>query len=297
MTKPVRGTQTLVDQMNWVWGRPGLVALEIGWRWLFGVPLLLMIGHELGKVFRELPLSEYGLTTLDGNDPWQSAARIGDAWHVYEPHLIGVAKWLVPLAILAWVVLSGLGRSLILRQMEPAKKWRPISLMALQAVQLTLLALVMWGWMYEMGSIATAHIYIEGEPDLVGYLIGVVLLSLTTFVLWALLSWSVMVAPVLMVLEGISPWAALGRSVRLGKQLTSKLAEINLVMGIVRLALLVLATVFSAAPLPFSDQLGSGSLRMILMASIVFNFVANDYFQVVRLKSFLEFWHRFRGEL
>jgi hypothetical protein len=36
---------------------------------------------------------------------------------------------------------------------------------------------------------------------------------------------------------------------------------------------------------------------MILMASIVFNFVANDYFQVVRLKSFLEFWHRFRGEL
>jgi len=111
------------------------------------------------------------------------------------------------------------------------------------------------------------------------------------------LSWSVMVAPVLMVLEGISPWAALGRSVRLGKQLTSKLAEINLVMGIVRLALLVLATVFSAAPLPFSDQLGSGSLRMILMASIVFNFVANDYFQVVRLKSFLEFWHRFRGEL
>ena len=296
MTKPVRGTQTLVDQMSWVWGRWSLVAIEIGWRWLFGVPLLAVIARELGKIFKTLPPREYGLTTLDGKDPWMIASRIGEAWKVYEPLLLGVAKWLVPVAVIAWVVLSGLGRSLILRQMEPGKKWRPLSVIGLQAAQLAALGLVMWGWLAEMGSIADAHIYTAGEPDLVGYLISAVVLSLTTFVIWALVSWTVMIAPLLVVLEGISPWAALGRSVRLGKVFTSKLVEINLVMGIVRLALLVLAAVFSAAPLPFSDQLGSGSLRIILMASIVFNFVANDTFQVVRLKSFLEFWHRFCGE-
>jgi hypothetical protein len=296
MAKPIRGTQTLVDQMSWVWGRPALLLLEIGWRWLFGIPLLLVIARELGKIFRILPPREYGLTTLDGNDPWQIAARIGDAWRVYEPHLLGVARWLVPIAVLAWVVISGVGRSLILRFLAPGQKWRPLSLIALQAVQLALLGLVIWCWLHEMGAIASAYIYVEGEPDLVGYMISVVVLSLTTFVVWALLSWTVMVAPLLVVLEGISPWAALWRSLRLDRQFTSKLVEINLVMGIVRLALVVLAAVFSAAPLPFGDQLGPDALRMILIASIVFNFVANDYFQVVRLKSFLEFWHKFCGE-
>jgi hypothetical protein len=27
----------------------------------------------------------------------------------------------------------------------------------------------------------------------------------------------------------------------------------------------------------------------------LFYFIASDYFQVVRLKGFVEFWHRFRG--
>jgi hypothetical protein len=71
--------------------------------------------------------------------------------------------------------------------------------------------------------------------------------------------------------------------------------EINLVMGIVSLALIVLAMVFSAAPLPFSDQLGTDTLHVVWLAATVFYLVASDYFQVVRLKSFLEFWKMFRG--
>ena len=47
------------------------------------------------------------------------------------------------------------------------------------------------------------------------------------------------------------------------KQFTGKLVEINLVMGIVKLALIVLAMVLSAAPLPFSDQLGADALHWV----------------------------------
>ena len=84
-------------------------------------------------------------------------------------------------------------------------------------------------------------------------------------------------------------------SFALGKTFTGKLMEINLVMGIVNLMLIVLAMVFSAAPLPFSDQLGSDTLRMVVYGATVFYLVGNDYFQVVRLKSFVEFWRTFRG--
>ena len=66
-------------------------------------------------------------------------------------------------------------------------------------------------------------------------------------------------------------------------------------MGIVKLALIVLAMVFSAAPLPFSDELGATRLHFVWAASTIFYFVASDYFQVVRLKGFVEFWRIFRG--
>jgi len=100
---------------------------------------------------------------------------------------------------------------------------------------------------------------------------------------------------VLALLENRSALSALCQSFRLGKAFSGKLAEINLVLGIVKLALFVVAMVFSAAPLPFSDELGPGALHCVWAASAVFFLVADDFFQVVRLKAFLEFWRFYRG--
>ncbi len=103
------------------------------------------------------------------------------------------------------------------------------------------------------------------------------------------------IAPLLVLLERRSAGAAFAESFKLGKGFTSKLMEINLVMGIVKLMLIVLAMVFSAAPLPFSDQLGPDAMHVVWTLSVLFFLVASDYFQVVRLKSFIEFWRTFRG--
>jgi hypothetical protein len=53
--------------------------------------------------------------------------------------------------------------------------------------------------------------------------------------------------------------------------------------------------VLSAAPLPFSDQLGPDAMHGIYAVATIFYLVASDYFQVVRLKGFVEFWKMFRG--
>jgi hypothetical protein len=82
----------------------------------------------------------------------------------------------------------------------------------------------------------------------------------------------------------------------LGRAFTSKLMEVNLVMGIVKLALVVLAMVFSAAPLPFSDQLGPDAMHAVWAGASIFYLVASDYFHVVRLKSYIEFWRTYRGD-
>jgi len=171
-------------------------------------------------------------------------------------------------------------------------------MMGLQAAWLALFAAMWWGWYRSIAWVAGSTITPNAEPDLIGFSVGVIFLSLGFFAAWALVSWALSIAPLVMMLEKRSVISSLGQSLRLGKAMTSKLVEINLVMGIVKLALIVVAMVISAAPLPFSDQLGADTLRWIAAVALIFYFVGNDYFQVVRLKGFVEFWKMYRcGDL
>jgi hypothetical protein len=291
----MRATQKLVDQMGWVFGRPSLTALEIAWRWLFGAPFLWVCYGQAKKILAALPPSYTGLSNLDAQNPWVAVVQLADVWSRYEPFVVHILTWLVPAAAVAWIFASGIGRGLVLKRLEPGLRFRPLAMVALQAGWLILLGLVFWGWFHSIQWVAATHISAEGEADLIGYSIWAIFLSLGFFTLWALISWPFAIAPMLMLLEERSALSALIESFKLRRAFTSKLMEINLVMGIVKLALIVLAMVFSAAPLPFSDELGQDSMHFVWAGSTLFYLVASDYFHVVRLKSFIEFWHTFRA--
>ena len=295
MPTPLRGTQTLVGQMGWVFERPSLTAIEVVWRWLFGVPLFLLCWIESQKIFAAVPPESAGLTALDPQNPWVAAVQLSSAWALYQPHLMVIFRWLLPVAGLAWVVVSGLGRSFILKRMDSTLSFRPVAMIALQAAWLAFFALTCWGWFSSIQWVASTHITPSVEPDLIGFAVWVIFLSLGFFTAWALLSWALSIAPLVMLLENRSALSALGQSLHMGRPMTAKLVEINMVMGIVNLALLVLAMVLSAAPLPFGDQLGSEALHAVWAVATIFYFVASVYFQVVRLKGFQEFCKMFRG--
>jgi hypothetical protein len=291
----VRGTQTLVDQMGWMLRRPGILAIEVGWRWLFGVPFLLVCWARLQHVLSIFSLEESGLRNIDVQNPWIAAAQLSRAFAKCEPLVAHELKWLAPIAALAWIVLSGLGRSLAFYRMEPRLRFRPLSMMLLQTIWLALFGGVCVGWFLSVSRVASTHFSGRAEPDLIGFAIWLIFLSLAFFTVWALLGWIVSVAPMLMLFEERTPLGALGEGLRLGKTFTSELVEIGMVMGIVNLALMVLAMVLSAAPLPFSDQLGGDALHVVWAGAAVFYLIAHDYFQLVRLKCFVQFWKMFRG--
>jgi hypothetical protein len=299
MSAPLRGTQSLVGQMGWVFSHRLLILIEVGWRWLFGIPFLAVCWLQAQQILAAVSPESAGLDTVNALNPWQASLQLVHAWALYQPHVGGVLRWLAPAGSLAWVVISGLGRSLLLQRIDPALKarlpFRLLSTMVLQAGWLALLGAAWWGWLSAMQWVVGTHITIGAEPDLVGFAFWAIFLSLGFFTAWALASWALSIAPLVMLLESRSALSALGHSLRLGKAFTGKLVEINLVTGIVNLALIVLAMVLSAAPLPFSDQLGSDALHAIDALAVVFYLVASDIFQVVRLKGFTEFWKMFRG--
>jgi hypothetical protein len=299
MTAPLRGTQSLVGQMGWVFDRPLLTGIEMAWRWVFGFPFLAVCLMQARQILASLPLESAGLNAIDSQNPWVAAVQLARAWALYQPNVNAVLRWLAPVSALVWVVVSGVGRSLVLKRLDPeltpGLSFRPLQMMILQAGWLALLGATFWAWFRSMAWVSAAHITTEAEPDLIGFSFWAIFLSLGFFTAWALVSWALSIAPLVMLLEGRSAVSALGQSLRLGKAFTGKLVEINLVMGIVNLALIVLAMVLSAAPLPFSDELGVHALHGISAIAVVFYLVASDYFQVVRLKGFQEFWKMFRS--
>ncbi len=291
----VRGTQTLVSQMGWMLRHPAVVTAEVAWRWLFGIPFLLLCWSRLRHVLAVLTPQDSGLSSIDPSNPWIASGQLSRACLQYQPLIAGELHWLVPIAALAWIAVSSVGRSLVLKLAEPRLRFRPLSMVPLQAAWLLVFGGVCWGWFRSVAWISSTHFSSGGEPDLIGFSIWLIFLTLGFFTLWTLLGWIVSVAPVLMLLEERSALSALGLTLKLGRPFTSELFEVGMVMGIVNLALIVVAMVLSAAPLPFSDQLGGDALHFVWAAAAVFYLVAHDYFQVVRLKCFIQFWNIFRG--
>jgi hypothetical protein len=196
--------------------------------------------------------------------------------------------WLGPLLAVLWAIASGLGRSMVLQRLDPALRPASLTLILLQLLRLAALAAVCLGW-YNAIRWAAAATLSSADPNLVAWSAWVICLSLGTFVFWALLSWIFSIAPLLAMLQGTGVFASLARSLRLGA-LGGKLVEVNLVLGIVRLALIVLAMVFSAIPLPFAADMTGLALYLWWIFVTLLYLVASDFFQVARLAAFIQFW-------
>ena len=293
-----RGTQSFVQILALVWRRPALVALEVLWRWSFGVPLLALLLWQCTRIWAEseAKLRATGVFDFSLQYAWQGAIQVSDAIDVLKPPALHVAQWLLPLAIVAWAVASGLGRNAVVRQYRPQTPWRPAAMVVLQLLRAVALIgiylvwylAVQWAANFTLAQ-GSPGIGSEGEPNLVLYCALVIIFSLGIFTVWALLSWVFSIAPLLVLLEDRSLARSLTRSLRLGP-LRGKLVEINLVMGIAKLGLIVLAMVFSATPLPFETAITGAALYGWWAFVTILYLVASDLFQVARVVAFIDLW-------
>jgi hypothetical protein len=126
----------------------------------------------------------------------------------------------------------------------------------------------------------------------VGYFALVIVGTLGLFTLWAVMSWALSVAPLLAMLRDLGVTESLAAAFRLGP-LKGKLVEINLVMGIVKIALIVLAIVFSATPLPFESVTTPDFLISWWIGVTVLYLLGSDFFHVARQVAYLQLWRAF----
>jgi hypothetical protein len=272
---------------------PSLLGWELLWRWGFGIPAAALLYHQVVRITASVSLNQESLSSLSLSDPVAAGQQLAAAAATLSPPLVQAALWLGPLLAVAWAVVSGLGRSAVLRRLDPALRPAPLILIVLQLLRIAALAAVCMGW-YRAIVWAANTTLSSAAPNLVAWSAWVIFFSLGVFVFWALLGWIFSIAPLLAMLQGTGVFRSLSNSLRLGA-LTAKLVEVNLVLGIVRLALIVLALVFSAIPLPFEADMTGIALYLWWALVTLLYFVAGDFFQVVRLAAFVQFWRLYHS--
>ncbi len=290
---PIRGTQSFLVTIAECWKRPSLLALELLWRWGFGIPALALVGWEAFRILSSVSLAGTGIGHFSLIDSVTAAQILSATLDVLLPPVREVARWLVPLLALAWALASGLGRSLVLRRYDRTLRSAPWMMVVLQLLRIVVLGASIALWFVCLHWAAWSSLS-GPAPDLVVYFVKAIALSFAIFFFWAVTSWIFSIAPLLALLEHTGIVASLRNSLRFGRGslrgLRSRLVEINLVLGVVKAALMVLAMVSCATPVPFKEEINGTSLYVWWALVTVAYLAASDFFQVARIIGFIELW-------
>lgn len=291
---PVRGTQSFLYVLRYCRKHPSLLSLEVLWRWLFGVPFCALLYIHLSRLYLTYSqaIAATGIWDASILYPEKVAVVFAHLYDLIAPPVFHLLLWAVPLGVVGWSIVSGIGRNTLLRRYDPSLPRRWASLIVLQFLRALCYLGTILLWFLAMRWAARAELW-SGSQSIVAYCVLVIVFSLGAFTAWALASWILSIAPILVLLERRSAPSALARSFRLGS-LTAKLVEINLNMGVIKLALTVLALVWSAIPLPFQAVVQGNSLYAWWAVGAVLYCVLSDFFQVARTIAFVQFWHAFR---
>lgn len=293
---PLRGTQSFVGVMTEVWRRPSLTALEVLWRWVVGAPFLALVAWRVEIASRTVHVDTAALQAMTVFKPVAAFEAMHRAAAVVLPAAKAVAVWLLPVAAVLWLVTAALGRTAVLKRFDKTLHARRLTLLALGMMRATLLtgAWVLWVWVVmKAGAVAiTGPSAAGGEPDVVLYSAILICGSLFVYVLWALVSWPFQLAPLLAMQKNLGVRASLRAAVRSGG-VRGKLIEVNLVMSIVKIAVLVLGMVFSACPLPFANVESQTFLTCWWAGVSLAYLVALDYFHVVHAVAHLWLWRAY----
>ncbi len=292
--EPQRATQGFVSTLTYVWNHPSLTAIEIAWRWTFGIPALYFVVRAGGRVLDGVPWRATGVESISANQlltsPMQASASMVALATLILPGLEHVALWLAPVLLVLWTVLSTIGRTVLLRRLDPSLHSRPATLFVLQLLRLVPIVLLSGAWWFGLQALA-AYTIVDpilqgGEPQMMIYVGGVIGLSLGLFVLAAGVGWVFTAAPVLAMRDNLSPFASLLATLRL-RNVRGSLFEINMVLSIVKIMLLVLALAFSAFPLPFANVMTEGYILTWSAIITIWYFAASDLFHVARLRAYV----------
>ena len=282
--------------MTEVFKRPSLTGIEIAWRWLIWLPLLAVLAVGYGRLGMSIQFHPELLSSLTVFKPVEAIAGLDAFFSGLAPAVNKFTLWWMVALLVAWVGAWMVGRAAVMKRLQAGLTTQYGALFVLGLLRVASVLAVMLAWFAGCRLVflemVLRPVSRREDPSLVPAFALIVTGTLVLFVLWCLVSWVLQFAPILAMARNEGAEDSLRDAMTAGP-VRSKLIEINLVMGIVKVSLIVLALVFSACPLPFSNVETQEFLNWWWAGVALFYLVASDYFHVVRAAAYLRLWQAY----
>ncbi len=288
---------------------PALLAMELLWRWSFGLGVVGLLLAAWGRVRPILMLDEAELRTLDSADPLALASQVFALFEPYAPLLLRVALWVSAGAAVLWVVAATAGRAVITRaliceaasfQSEAAGHEAVPNADSNNADSNNTVPLVP-RWPAHAFLLA-ARVLMLLIP-LIGYLAGTLLASLAgggddpllavpllfapisaAILLWSLVNFVLSLAPLFVERDGLSPLDAIVAALKFSRRRRAELASIAGWNTALRSAV---ATALTLAAILTVAAGGPGWLTAVLVALETLAYlVLSDWLLLARLAAY-----------
>lgn len=259
---PVLGTG-LFPLLGELRARPGLLVLDLLWRWVCGAVLLFVAAYQGQRIWlASVPaLTAAGLfsftpdtlfAALGDPTPLFDLARV--TWHILAPPVVQAVLGLLPLALASWVAAFTLGRGAVLARYDPRLPSRPWLLAGCKSVAMLGGAAICGTW----GFLAIEGARLLLRPENPSPLLYIGLLCLASWLAvwaWTQLSSKVQIALSLGLLESIDSRAALVRAFQgPDERIAARAARFRTAARKTRFRIIWPAFFVSLLPSPFLDH-------------------------------------------
>jgi len=232
-------------------------------------------------------MTDTEIRLLRGLDPRASAYVLLRVMNAIVPVVLRVFAYTLPALVMLWIAAATFGRAATLRALL-GRRCGKVRWPALVGVNVLRVALLFAAILAFVGSSILVGRMFRGEPEYLGVAIllslGVNLLIVSA---WSLLNWFLTLAPIFVLREGAGTFAAFGASVDLFRDRSGPYIGAAMGLGLVRLALITVASVLSVIPL---GMIGTSSMMAVIVAGVTLALVyyaLTDAVQIWRIAAYV----------
>ncbi len=243
--------------------RPGLLGIDLAWRWGCGTLLLLLAGYQGWRIWLACTpaLAAAGAFSLTSDsllgalsDPSPLFDLVSTIWRLLTPPLMRAMLGLTPLALASWIAAFTLGRGALLARYDPRLPSRPWLLAGCKSFAMLGGLGICSAW--SLFAVAGAKLLLRSDdpsPLLYALLLGLV--SWLAVWSWTLLSSKVQIALALGLLESLDTQGALLRAFQgPDKRIAARAARFRVAARKTRFRIIWPAFFISLLPSPFLDH-------------------------------------------
>jgi hypothetical protein len=275
-------------------GDPALLAMELLWRWSFGLALLALSFMAYARLRQAVFLSDADELALSGQDPLAVASAAAGLIGEALPLLLRLLAQVFTVAAVVWIAAAGLGRGIITRMIvrsfasgygvsvaPDAPRWRVFA--TLKFARVLMLLILAIG--YLGGVLIAAFVNPREQNLLVSALIVFASLAAAS-VLWSYVNWVLSLAPVFVVRDGLGVLDSVVAAIAFIRRNHSRLTAIaiwNSTWRGLSATGISIAAVFSVV---LHGALPAWAVTALLVLETLLYLVVSDTFLLARLAAY-----------